>query len=83
MVKCDTSANELLSCVRKAAPESLCELKLFDLYEGEGIDSSMKSIALGLTFQEQSRTLTDTEIEAAIESIITALGDQLNACLRD
>lgn len=77
------TAEAVLECVRSSAPESLVNLKLFDLYAGEHIDSGRKSLALGLTLQAQSRTLTDEEVEAAIEKVVTTLGNELGATLRE
>jgi phenylalanyl-tRNA synthetase beta chain len=77
------SADSVLECIRQAAPETLQNLKLFDLYAGEHIDSGRKSLALGLTLQAQSRTLTDEEVDAAIEQVVTTLGSELGATLRE
>ena len=78
-----TAVDQVFAVIRKAAPEILRELKLFDLYEGEGIDSGRKSLALGLILQDDSRTLTDTEVDSAIEAILSALKQELGATLRD
>lgn len=77
------SAAKLMETVRSAAPSFLRELKLFDVYQGEHIDSGRKSIALGLTLQEQSRTLTEEDVEGAIQGILKALNTELGATLRD
>ena len=61
----------------------LKNLKLFDVYQGKGIDPTRKSIALGLTFQHASRTLTDDEINHSMDSIVTSLEAQLGASLRN
>lgn len=79
----DMSADAVLDCIRSVAPESLRNLKLFDVYQGEHIDSGRKSLALGLTLQAQSRTLTDEEVDAAIETIVKTLGTKLGATLRE
>ena len=76
-------AAAVFSCIRDAAPETLQNLKLFDVYEGEHIDSGRKSLALGLTLQAQSRTLTDEEVDAAIEKVVNTLGAELGATLRE
>jgi len=78
-----TPASMVAKTVRKVAPEILQNLKLFDVYEGEHIDSGRKSIALGLTLQAQSRTLTDDEVDSAIEQIVTTLANELGAALRE
>ena len=79
----EVSASAVLDCIRGVAPSSLLNLKLFDVYQGEHIDSGRKSLALGLTLQAQSRTLTDEEVDAAIETVVTTLSTKLGATLRE
>jgi len=70
-------------CIRRAAPEILKEIVLFDVYTGEKIDSGLKSLALGLILQETSHTLTDKEVEGIVERILQQLKNELKAQLRD
>ena len=67
---------------RKNAGEYLTELTLFDVYAGKGIDPGRKSLAMGLTWQHRSRTLTDGEITELVDSIINDLEKEFNAVLR-
>ena len=60
----------------------LNNLHIFDVYQGKGIEKGKKSIALGLTFQDPSRTLIDADIQTAIQSIIKVLEDEFKATLR-
>jgi len=76
------SAQNVQECVRKAAPQTLVKVELFDMYTGEGIDSGRKSLALGLTLQDLSRTLTDSDVEAVQQRIIEQLHADLGATLR-
>ena len=76
-------AADIQRCIREAAPPILKEIEVFDVYRGEGIDSGRKSLALGLTLQDLSRTLTDTDVEAAVSRILGALERQLGATLRE
>ncbi|MGH1438730.1 MAG: hypothetical protein ACRBBR_01360 [Cellvibrionaceae bacterium] len=55
---------------------------MFDVYVGKGIDSHRKSVALGLTFQDLSRTLTDDEITTAYDNVVASLKSSFNAELR-
>lgn len=73
----------VLDAVRKAAGETLQDLRLFDIYEGKGIDPQRKSIALGLTFRHSSRTLKDGEVNAAMEAVIGHLASEYGATLRN
>lgn len=77
------SVDAVMTVIRQAAPASMQELKLFDLYTGKGIDPGRKSLALGLTLQHDSRTLTDSEVDAALDAILAALKTELGATLRD
>ena len=76
------SVNEVMIAVKSVASEWLHNLELFDLYQGEGIDLEKKSLALGLTFQRSSSTLTDGEIDEVIDRILYTLQEQFGAILR-
>jgi phenylalanyl-tRNA synthetase beta chain len=73
----------VLKCIRDAGGENLIELILFDTYQGKGIEKQRKSLGVGLTFRDQSRTLNDSEINASVERVMESLRDQFSAVLRD
>ncbi len=77
------TASALRQCIRNAANDALQNLKLFDVYQGKGIDPTRKSIALGLTFQHASRTLTDDEINDSMGKIVASLEAEFGASLRN
>ena len=68
--------------IKQEAGELLKEMLIFDVYQGQNIEKTKKSLALGLTFQHPSRTLTDEEINSIIDSCIKVLEAQFNAELR-
>ncbi|MDZ7804435.1 phenylalanine--tRNA ligase subunit beta [Thiohalophilus sp.] len=76
-------AQKVKDCIEKAASGWLRNIELFDVYVGEGIDSGRKSLALGLTLQDLSRTLKDKDVESELSSILTALDRELGATLRE
>lgn len=76
------AVSTLQATVKEMAGELLTNLKVFDVYVGKGIDSERKSVALGLTFQHLSRTLTDDEITASINNVVNELKVKFNAELR-
>lgn len=78
----DISAGDLCNTVRQNAGGQLVDLKVFDVYQGKGIENNRKSIALGLTFRDSSRTLTEDEINVAVEAVVNALEKQHAASLR-
>jgi phenylalanyl-tRNA synthetase beta chain len=75
--------NAIEAAVRAAAPSLLKELSVFDVYRGPGVEKGKKSIALGLSLQDTSHTLTDVEIETVITRIVEQLAQRLDARLRD
>ncbi len=70
------------SCVQKIGSKLLKKLQCFDVYVGKGIDSGRKSLALGLTFQDLTRTLNDDDVDAEITTILATLEKELGATLR-
>lgn len=75
-------ANVVLEVIREKAGEYLTDLRLFDVYQGKGIDPHRKSLAVGLTWQHPSRTLNDDEVNSTTQDILTSLEQRLNATLR-
>jgi phenylalanyl-tRNA synthetase beta chain len=56
---------------------------VFDVYQGEHIPQGKKSLAISLTLQSDSRTLTDGEISAIMETVLESLKRELAIQLRD
>lgn len=68
--------------IREQGGDSLTNVTLFDVYRGQGIENGRKSLALGLTWQDPSRTLNDEEITSSVDRIVTKLAEGLGAQLR-
>jgi len=83
LVREDISAETLTNLVRSTAGNLLREVVIFDVYQGQGVDSGLKSIALGLILQETSRTLTDDDVDGVISAVISRLERELEARIRD
>ena len=79
----DIGFKAVKECIRQAAPKILTDIRLFDVYTGEKIDSGRKSLALSLILQETSQTLTDETVDDVMGNIVQALGKNLNAYLRE
>jgi phenylalanyl-tRNA synthetase beta chain len=79
----EIAADDILALVRSAAGDLLVDCLLFDVYQGSGIDSGLKSVALGLILQESSRTLTDQEADHVVVVVGDAVKNQFGAQIRD
>ena len=77
------SLSALSERVLSTASTLLQSLRVFDVYRGTGIESGRKSVALGLIFQDISRTLTDDDVERLMAAIVTELRESLNAKIRE
>ena len=82
VVDLEVPAESLLRTIRKSAGKLLVNLELFDDYRGEGIDSGRKSLALGLTLQDSSRTLKEVEVDTVITRVVAALQSEHGGQLR-
>lgn len=76
------TAAQVQAVVRRSVGNVLVDFRLFDVYEGKGIDSNEKSLAIGLTLQSQDATLTDEEIGQHTQAAVQALESAVQARLR-
>ncbi len=63
----------LRQTAREAAGPLLRDVQLFDRYVGQGVESGQKSLAMGLILQDNSRTLTDRDVETVVAGIVAAI----------
>lgn len=82
VVPVDLPAQTLREAVRSAGPPTLREVFVFDVYRGENLGATFKSVALGLIFQDYSRTLTVEEIDSAVAAIKAAVTGGMNITVR-
>jgi phenylalanyl-tRNA synthetase beta chain len=66
-------AADVRGTIRAVAPPTLARVAEFDRYQGKGIPDGKVSIAYRLTFQDPERTLTDREVDDAMETIVAEL----------
>ncbi len=77
------TANELISCIKNCKQDSLQDVVIFDIYRGKGVAEGSKSVALSLTLQNDTQTLTDSEIDAIVSTLLDTLTHNTGAKLRD
>lgn len=72
----------LANSVRGAVGPLLREVVLFDRYVGPGVEAGFKSLAMGLILQDNSRTLTDRDVDAVVADAVAALAREHDARIR-
>jgi phenylalanyl-tRNA synthetase beta chain len=82
VVPADVPADEVLAALREGAGELLEDVALFDVYAGKGIEEGKKSLAFGLRFRADDRTLTADEASAAREGAVAVAAERFGAVQR-
>ena len=78
----DVEADALLSFIRKNSGKMLESVRIFDIYEGDKLPNGKKSIAFSLLFRANDRTLTEKEVNKAVDKLIKAVNTRFGATLR-
>ena len=73
---------DIVKAITKAGPKTLTGIKLFDIFKPKTLDGAKRSLAYSLEFRSPERTLTDDEVNAACEKIMTVLKNTLGAEVR-
>ena len=77
-----TPASQVQETILAGGGKLLVDVRLFDVYRGDQIDTGKKSLAYALTFQAEDRTLTDKEVAKVQARIVLRLERELGAKLR-
>lgn len=83
IVDAGIEADTLLRAARGVHKTLIGDVRIFDVYQGKGVETGKKSVAIAVTFQPQDNTLTDKEIEdicaRIVNSVTAKTGGQLRA----
>ena len=78
----DVESKEIETVIKKSGGSILTNIEVFDVYTGNNVADNEKSIAYNLTFMDTKKTLTDEEVNAVFEKIISSVEGKCNAKLR-
>jgi phenylalanyl-tRNA synthetase beta chain len=76
------SACALLEVVGSNAGEFFHNAAVFDVFSGDALGLHKKSIGVRMEFSSREKTLTEAEINAAVQNVITAVSQELGGILR-
>ena len=77
-----TNAIDIVRAAEGAERSLISRVGVFDVYRGEGLPEGAKSVAIHVTLQPRDRTLTDSEIDAAMSRIVAEVSRKTGAALR-
>jgi phenylalanyl-tRNA synthetase beta chain len=63
-------AGDVVRAVQTADRALITDVQVFDVYQGKGVAEDKKSVAVALTLQPKSQTLTDADLEALTAKVI-------------
>ena len=75
-------AEDLLRTIWKNGSHTLVNVSLFDIYQSEDVGDSNKSLAFSLKYQSETTTLTDSEVDEDVETILKSLKELHGASQR-
>jgi phenylalanyl-tRNA synthetase beta chain len=82
VVDTSVTAETLMRSVRAAEKDLISLVELFDTYEGSHVGEGKKSLAVAVTLQPKTATLTDEQIEAVAKKIVLAVEKSCGGTLR-
>jgi phenylalanyl-tRNA synthetase beta chain len=76
------SFDEIRHLIMDSEKRLIKNIIAFDVYEGQNIPKDKKAYALGLTLLNETKTLTDEEIDKTMERLMGVLEQRLGAVIR-
>lgn len=72
----------LIDGLKQGLPGLVQDIQLFDVYVGKGVPENKKSLAFRIVMQDTQRTLLDSEVDAAMQQLVSCLEQAFGAQLR-
>jgi phenylalanyl-tRNA synthetase beta chain len=76
------SSGEIIALIKKIDKQLIKAVKIFDVYQGDNIDTGKKSIAFSITLEPKDKTLSENNIEQVSKKIISKIQESTGATLR-
>ena len=76
------SSGEIIALIKKIDKQLIKAVKIFDVYQGDNIDTGKKSIAFSITLEPKDKTLSENDIEQISKKIISKIQESTGATLR-
>ncbi len=82
VVGSDVPAGDMIKTIKGTAGNLLSSISVFDVFEGKSLGEGNKSIAFRMQFLSNEKTLTISDVDPIINTILTELGKKYQAALR-
>ena len=78
----DLALQTLLDGIESQKTGLIQDVQLFDIYVGKGVPENKKSLAFRIVMQDTQRTLQDSEVDAAMQQLVSCFEQAFGAQLR-
>jgi phenylalanyl-tRNA synthetase beta chain len=82
MVDRGVKAGDLVRAAQGVDKKLITDVSVFDVYEGKGVESGKKSVAIAVTMQPREKTMTDQEIDTVGAKIVAEVAKKTGGTLR-
>jgi phenylalanyl-tRNA synthetase beta chain len=82
VIDAGVKAGDIVRAAQNVDRKLITNVMVFDLYEGPGVPTGKKSIAIAVTLQPREKTMTDEEIEGIARKIVTEVSKRTGGVLR-
>jgi phenylalanyl-tRNA synthetase beta chain len=79
LVDHETPVQAIFDALQEQLSGIVQDVQLFDIYVGKGVPENKKSLAFRIVMQDTQRTLQDTEVDAAVQNMLSCLEQKLGA----
>ncbi len=78
----DVAAETMIRAAIAADKTMIVAADIFDVYQGKGVETGKKSVALHITIQPREQTLTDKDLEDLSQKVIAQILEKTGGSLR-
>ena len=82
LINDNVNFDSILKIARKTEQKFIKDINLFDVYNGEKLPKGKKSYSISFTLQDNTKTLTDSEIDKIMSKLENSFKKELGAVLR-
>jgi phenylalanyl-tRNA synthetase beta chain len=75
-------ANDLVKQIKKVGKTIVKNAEVFDIYQGANLGENQKSVAISITYQDASKTLSEDNVKMVHSEILSSLESVFKAKLR-
>lgn len=82
VVDSDVPAAKIIQSAKTADKKLISDVAVFDVYEGENVEAGKKSVAISITLQPTTDTLTDEQIQTVSDNVVASVAKNTGGELR-